>query len=88
MYSLTRAKRMGVIMYIMSIVLFIMSFWGFSHGGEWLLRYGFMNDPLAAILMCVFAGLSFVFLFIGLGLKALSKDISEELKHLSSRIKD
>lgn len=88
MLFLTRTKRMRVIMYIMSIVSLAFSFQGFIHGGEGLLRYGFMNDPLASILMCVFAGLALVFLFIGLGLKTLSMDITEELKSLSNRIEN
>lgn len=82
MYNLERTKKTIIAMFCLSAVSLILTFIGFANGGWELLRYGFMNNPAPSILMFVFAGIFIVSLLTGIGFKALSKDIAEELKFL------
>lgn len=85
MYDLERTKKTIISMFCLSAVSLILTFVGFANGGGELLRYGFMNNPAPTILMFVFAGIFILSLLMGIGFRALSKDITEELKYLDSK---
>lgn len=87
MYHFDRTKKVVIFFYILSVISFVLTILGFANGGEEMLSYGFINNPLAAILMVVSFGLFLVTLLAGLGLSALTKDIAEELKLLENRNK-
>jgi|GEM_PF-1560771 len=82
MFKLERAKKVITVMFCFSGISLFLSFIGFSHGGEELLRYGIMNNPGYTILMFVSFGIFLISLLTGIGLRALSKDIIDELKYL------
>ncbi len=87
MYHFDRTKKMVVIFYLLSAISFLLTIIGFAYGGGEMLRYGFINTPLAAILMVVSFGVFLISLLAGLGLSALTRDIAEELKLLENRNK-
>lgn len=87
MYHFDRTKKMVVIFYLLSAISFLLTIIGFAYGGGEMLRYGFINTPLAAILMVVSFGVFLISLLTGLGLSALTRDIAEELKLLENRNK-
>lgn len=86
MFSLERTKKVIITMFCCSVISFMLSFLGFAGGGEELIRDGIMNNPGSTILMFVSFGMSIVFLLTGIGLRAISKDIVDELKYLNSRM--
>lgn len=86
MFNLERTKKVIIVMFCFSAVSLILSFIGFAGGGEELIRYGIMNSPGFTILMFVSLGISIVCLLTGIGLRALCKDIIDELKYLNSRM--
>ena len=72
-------------MFCLSAVSLILAFAGFAGGGEELIRYGIMNNPGHTILMFTSAGTFVISLLVGIGFKALSKDIAEVLKSMENR---
>lgn len=85
MYKMERTKKVIATMFCLSAVSLILTVAGFAGGGEELIRYGFMNNPGHAILMFVGAGMFLISLLTGIGFRALSKDIAEELKCMDNR---
>jgi magnesium-transporting ATPase (P-type) len=85
MFNLERTKKFVIFLFCLSALSFILTFVGYAYGGEELFRYGFMNNPGAAIMMFVSAGIFILSLSIGIGIRALSKDIVELLKYLDSK---
>ena len=54
-------------------------------GGNQLVLDGFLNEPLASILMVMFWGLAILFFVLGLVIRAISRDIREHLKYLDQK---
>ena len=88
MFNLDRTKKVIIAMFSLSAVSLILSFIGFAVGGSELIMNGFMNSPGHTILMFVSFGIFILSLLTGIGFRALSKDIAEELKYFNDRIKD
>lgn len=85
MFKLERTKKFVAFLFCLSALSFILAFVGYAYGGEELLRYGFMNEPGPTILMFVAVGIFILSLSIGIGIRALSKDVVEILKYLDSK---
>ena len=85
MFDLERTKKTIIVLFGLSVISLILTFIGFAYGGEELLRDGIMNSPGPTILMFVSAGIFILSLLTGIGFKALSKDIAEQLKDLDNK---
>lgn len=88
MFDLDRTKKTIVAMFCLSAVSLVLAFMGFAVGGSELIRNGIMNSPGHTILMFASFGIFILSLLTGIGFRALSKDIAEELKYLNDRIKN
>lgn len=87
MYDLERTKKTIAAMFCLSALSLILTFAGFAGGGEELIRYGYMNNPGHTILMFTGTGVFIISLLVGIGLKALGRDIAEVLKSMENRMK-
>ncbi len=88
MFNLDRTKKVIIAMFSLSAVSLVLSFIGFAVGGSELIMNGYMNSPGHTILMFASFGVFILSLLTGIGFRALSKDIAEELKYLNDRIKN
>ena len=86
MFSLERTKKAIIALFTLSVVSFALVFVGFAGGGEELIRFGIMNNPGFTILMFVSFGICLISLLTGIGFRALSKDIAEQLKYLNGKL--
>lgn len=82
---LERTKKVEVIMFCISVISFVLMILEFAAGGGELLSDGFMNNPVNAILMFVFAVMFILSLLIGIGFNGIRKDVEDELRYLYSR---
>lgn len=80
MYTLERTCKYKAVWGILSVCFLAISIWGLFYGGEEILRYGFMNEPFPSITMVVSFFAAIISFFIFLTLRAIQKDIKEQLK--------
>lgn len=80
MYTLERTCKYKAVWGILSFCFLAISIWGLFYGGEEILRYGFMNEPLPSITMVASFFAAIISFFIFLTLHAIQKDIAEQLK--------
>ena len=85
MFELDTAKKYMVRIFILSGLSLWFSGVAWFRGGYQLILYGFMNEPLASILMVMFWGLTILFFVLGLVIRAISRDIREHLKYLDQK---
>ena len=88
MYRLERTRRMKLVFGVLALVFAVLVIVGYGYGGDELIHYGFMNEPLAAIGMVVSLVGAVVCLVAFLTVNALEKDIAEWLEILESKIND
>ena len=79
MYKLERTRKFQVLWGVLAFLFLVLSLWGFWNGGDEMLQSGFFNVPLPCIVMVV----AFFSFLISLGvfftLRAIQKDIEEQL---------
>ena len=85
MYLMDRTRIGKLVFGILAAVFAVSCVVSYAAGGNELLLYGFMNTPLAAIVMVVSLFSSVICSAIYLVINALEKDITEWLKILDSR---
>jgi len=80
MYTLERTCKYKTVWGILSFCFLVISIWGLCRGGEEMLQYGFINEPLPSIAMVVSFFAAIISFLIFLTLHAIHKDIAEQLK--------
>ena len=88
MFKLERTRRIRAVGIFVCVLLFALSVWGWAKGGSELLEHGFLNEPFPCIVMIAAAIGGVLALLFCLGLSALEKDVTEQLKCLNSSIPD
>ena len=85
MYTMERTCKYRIVWGILSICFFAISIWGYCHGGNELLQYGFMNEPLQSIMMVASFFAAIISFLIFLTLHAIQKDIADQLKCMDNQ---
>lgn len=80
MYTLERTKKLKIAILIVAIICFLLSVIGYGAGGYELISDGFMNEPLATIIMLVAFFSTVILILFYLVISALQKDIAEQLQ--------
>ena len=76
MCTLERTCKCKVVWGILSFCFLVISIWGYYYGGDELLQYGFMNEPLQSITMVVSFFAAVISFLVFLTLHAIQKDIA------------
>lgn len=87
MYTLDRVQKAKIVTICLCILSFVISIICYAKGGDELIQHGFMNEPLASILMiaCFICGL--ILLLLCCVIHAVQKDMAEHLKYLAELYK-
>ncbi|QNU66533.1 hypothetical protein EHE19_017015 [Ruminiclostridium herbifermentans] len=85
MYTLEQTRKIKIIIIVFIVIFFILAVWGYLRGGHELISYGFMNEPLASIVMVASFFSSIILILVGLAINALQKDIEIELKIIDNQ---
>ena len=84
MYQLDRARKCKFTFGILAFVFLILCIVGYGNGGCELIEHGFMNEPLASIVMVVSLFCAVVCAVACITIHALEKDIAEWLRILET----
>lgn len=80
MYRMDRTRKCKVAFGISALIFFVMCILGYGFGGKDLLEYGWMNDPLAGIVMVAAFFCTVICTIAFFTVHALEKDIAEWLE--------
>ena len=86
MYQLDRARKGKIAFGVLALVFVVLFIFGYGTGGYEVMTYGYMNEPIATIIMVVSLFSAVICLVAFLTMTALEKDIAEWLKILEKRI--
>lgn len=86
MYKLDRARRVKIVLGVLTLVFFALFLLGYGGGGYEIIMYGFMNEPLFSIVMVSSLFCAVVCLVGFFVVNALEKDIAEWLGILEKKI--
>lgn len=86
MYKLERARKGKIAFGVLALVFAGLFVFGYGAGGYETILYGYMNYPIASIVMVVSLFSAVICLVAFLTMNALEKDIAEWLKILEKRI--
>lgn len=82
MYRLDRTKKCRFAALFLAFVSAVLTVVGYARGGGELLRYGFMDDPLEAVLMIAAAFGTVIFVLLFILIVSIEKDMAENLKSI------
>lgn len=82
MYKLDRTRKMKIIFESLTVIFLVLFVRGFAGGGYEIIKYGFMNEPLASIMMVSSLFCAVICALGFFALNALEKDIAEWLEIL------
>ena len=85
MYRLERAHKCKITFGVLAVVFFLCCILGYMSGGDELIQYGFMNTPLASIIMVVSLFAAIICFTACLTVNAMEKDIAEWLEILEAK---
>lgn len=88
MYSLEKTRKIKIIVFILSVVSFIVGIIGYMGGGYEIIEHGFMNEPLPSIIMVVAFFMFIVLLILGCCLNAIEFDLQYHLKFLNEKMNE
>lgn len=85
MYTLERMKKWKTVWGSMTSGFFCLSGWQFLRGGGQLIVEGYTNELLSSIVMVAAFFAAIISLLICLTIRALEKDMEEQLKFLKNK---
>ena len=80
MYKLDRTRKCKFAFGILALIFFVICILGYGFGGRDLLEHGWMNDPLAGIVMVAAFFCTVICTIAFFTVHALEKDIAEWLE--------
>ena len=87
MYKLDRTRKCRYAALFLAFVSAVMTLWGYAYGGDELLEYGFINQPMACIWMIASAFALVLYLFLFFLIRSIEKDMEENLKSVDENRK-
>ena len=84
MYVMDRTRKCRTAAVALTLLFAACMVWGFCAGGGEVIECGFMNEPLPTIVMVVSFFAAVISLFLCFLIRALEKDMAENLKSIDN----